>query len=126
MALPPNFIHSLDSSHMLMTASACRDAGIVFASVHDSYWAHACDVDQMNSILREQFVKLHSPNLLGKLLEQWTEKYSCIKGEVYISYYTYVHLHIYVRRRPDELHPARAVCQAALAELIGNAARTAD
>jgi len=47
-------------------------------------YTYMCDVDQMNSILREQFVKLHSPNLLGTLLEQWTEKYSCIKGEVYI------------------------------------------
>jgi len=30
-AFPPNFIHSLDSSHMMMTALACRKAGLNFA-----------------------------------------------------------------------------------------------
>src|SRR6185312_6208782 len=29
-AFPPNFIHSLDASHMLMTASECKRQGIVF------------------------------------------------------------------------------------------------
>ncbi|CAD5189966.1 unnamed protein product [Musa acuminata subsp. malaccensis] len=45
---PPNFVHSLDGSHMMMTAVACKRAGLNFAGVHDSYWTHACDVDQMN------------------------------------------------------------------------------
>ena len=26
-AFPPNYIHSLDSTHMMMTALACKDAG---------------------------------------------------------------------------------------------------
>ena len=26
-AFPPNFIHSLDSTHMMMTALACKDTG---------------------------------------------------------------------------------------------------
>ncbi|RZC08666.1 DNA-directed RNA polymerase 3, chloroplastic isoform B [Glycine soja] len=30
-AFPPNFVHSLDSSHMMMTALACNDAGLCFA-----------------------------------------------------------------------------------------------
>lgn len=30
-AFPPNFVHSLDGSHMMMTAVACRDAGLHFA-----------------------------------------------------------------------------------------------
>lgn len=30
-AFPPNFVHSLDSSHMMMTAVACGKAGITFA-----------------------------------------------------------------------------------------------
>ncbi|CAO3597864.1 unnamed protein product [Absidia cylindrospora] len=36
-AFPPNFIHSLDATHMLMSAVACYDQGLTFASVHDSY-----------------------------------------------------------------------------------------
>ena len=34
-AFPPNYIHSLDSSHMMMTALACKRAGLNFAgSLH--------------------------------------------------------------------------------------------
>ncbi|CAL5376392.1 unnamed protein product [Camellia sinensis] len=35
-AFPPNFVHSLDGSHMMMTAVACRDAGLRFADA--SQW----------------------------------------------------------------------------------------
>ncbi|KAL6766761.1 hypothetical protein ACKKBG_A37250 [Auxenochlorella protothecoides x Auxenochlorella symbiontica] len=67
-AFPPNFIHSVDSSHMMMTAIACRRAGMSFAGVHDSFWTHAGDIEQMNSILRDAFVELHSQPLLENLL----------------------------------------------------------
>jgi hypothetical protein len=30
-AFPPNFVHSLDGSHMMMTALACRRQGLYFA-----------------------------------------------------------------------------------------------
>lgn len=70
-AFPPNFVHSLDGSHMMMTAVACRDAGLCFAGVHDSFWTHACDVDKMNQILREKFVELYSMPILENLLESF-------------------------------------------------------
>ncbi|KAF5727791.1 DNA-directed RNA polymerase 1B mitochondrial-like [Tripterygium wilfordii] len=63
-AFPPNFVHSLDGSHMMMTAIACKKAGLKFAGVHDSYWTHACDVDEMNRILREKFVELYDSPIL--------------------------------------------------------------
>jgi DNA-directed RNA polymerase len=34
-AFPPNYIHSLDSTHMFYTALECNKAGLTFASVHD-------------------------------------------------------------------------------------------
>ena len=40
-AFPPNFIHSIDSAHMMKTAVACHEAGLTFAGVHDSFWTHA-------------------------------------------------------------------------------------
>ena len=40
-AFPPNFIHSVDSAHMMMTAVACHEAGLTFAGGHDSFWTHA-------------------------------------------------------------------------------------
>ncbi|NP_001289520.1 DNA-directed RNA polymerase 2, chloroplastic/mitochondrial [Nicotiana sylvestris] len=74
-AFPPNFIHSLDGSHMMMTAVACRRAGLNFAGVHDSYWTHACDVDKLNRILREKFVELYEAPILEKLLESFQTSY---------------------------------------------------
>ncbi|KAG6599139.1 DNA-directed RNA polymerase 3, chloroplastic, partial [Cucurbita argyrosperma subsp. sororia] len=74
-AFPPNFVHSLDGSHMMLTALACRDAGLRFAGVHDSFWTHACDVDQMNLILREKFVELYSMPVLDTLLEEFETTY---------------------------------------------------
>ncbi|GJQ10208.1 hypothetical protein GpartN1_g1999.t1 [Galdieria partita] len=74
-AFPPNYIHSLDSSHMLMTASVCVKEGMYFAAVHDSFWTSAADVDSMNRILRETFVHLHSDNLLWQLYEYFRSRY---------------------------------------------------
>jgi DNA-directed RNA polymerase len=33
-AFPPNFVHSLDGSHMMMTALACKKAGLNFAGFY--------------------------------------------------------------------------------------------
>ncbi|CAN7053193.1 unnamed protein product [Brassica rapa subsp. trilocularis] len=68
-AFAPNFVHSLDASHMMMTAVACNRAGLSFAGVHDSFWTHASDVDLMNKILREKFVELYDKPVLENLLE---------------------------------------------------------
>ncbi|KAK9463041.1 uncharacterized protein V1516DRAFT_671811 [Lipomyces oligophaga] len=74
-AFPPNFIHSLDATHMLLSAYACGKNNMSFASVHDSYWTHACDIDKMNAILRDAFVKLHSGDLIQKLKEEFESRY---------------------------------------------------
>lgn len=74
-AFPPNFVHSLDGSHMMMTAVACKNAGLNFAGVHDSYWTHACDVDEMNKILREKFVELYEAPILENLLESFQKSF---------------------------------------------------
>lgn len=49
-AFPPNFVHSLDASHMLITSLKMKEKGLTFAAVHDSYWTHACDVETMNEV----------------------------------------------------------------------------
>ncbi|KAK3129245.1 hypothetical protein QOZ80_6BG0474680 [Eleusine coracana subsp. coracana] len=78
-AFPPNFVHSLDGSHMMMTAVACRRQGLNFAGVHDSYWTHACDVDTMNKILREKFVELYDTPILENLLESFETSFPTVK-----------------------------------------------
>ena len=37
---------------------------VSFPGVHDSYWTHAGDVEQMNVILRMNFVKLYEQPIL--------------------------------------------------------------
>ncbi|CAG0915286.1 unnamed protein product [Notodromas monacha] len=75
-AFPPNFIHSLDSTHMMLTSLYCQQAGISFVSVHDCYWTHPCTVDVMNEICRDQFVALHSQPILEDLRDFMVSKYS--------------------------------------------------
>ncbi|NXT30267.1 RPOM protein, partial [Syrrhaptes paradoxus] len=74
-AFPPNFIHSLDSTHMMLTALHCLRQGLTFVSVHDCYWTHALTVDIMNQICRQQFVALHSEKILQDLSEFMLENY---------------------------------------------------
>lgn len=75
-AFPPNFIHSLDSSHMMLTSLHCEREGLTFVSVHDCFWTHACTVPQLNKICREQFVALHSQAILEDLSQFLKQKYS--------------------------------------------------
>ncbi|CAH2044038.1 unnamed protein product, partial [Iphiclides podalirius] len=81
-AFPPNFIHSLDSSHMMLTGLHCAAAGLAFVSVHDCYWTHPSAVDRMNQICREQFVALHSQPILENLSEFLVKRYSYSESEI--------------------------------------------
>lgn len=80
-AFPPNYIHSLDSTHMMMTALRCRDEGVAFAGVHDSFWTHAGTVGAMGRLLREEFVELHTGrgDLLAQLVAELKEQHPGIE-----------------------------------------------
>ncbi|KAF7345060.1 DNA-directed RNA polymerase [Mycena venus] len=78
-AFPPNFIHSLDATHMMLTAIECRVQGLTFASVHDSYWTHACSIDHMSEIIRDTFIALHSSDVLQKLQAEFLKRYEGFK-----------------------------------------------
>ncbi|KAH8413246.1 hypothetical protein KR009_009118 [Drosophila setifemur] len=75
-AFPPNFIHSLDSSHMMLTSLHCERQGITFVSVHDCFWTHANTVPELNRSCREQFVALHSQPILEQLSDFMRQTYS--------------------------------------------------
>jgi DNA-directed RNA polymerase len=49
-AFPPNFVHSLDSTHMILTSLKMKEMGLTFAAVHDSYWTHPSDVPIMSKV----------------------------------------------------------------------------
>ncbi|KAI0165498.1 DNA-dependent RNA polymerase [Xylariaceae sp. FL1272] len=81
-AFPPNFIHSLDASHMLLSALECEELGLSFAAVHDSFWTHAADIDVMNRVLRDAFVRIHSEDVIGRLKAEFDARY---KGSLYLG-----------------------------------------
>ena len=72
---PPNFIHSLDASHMLLSALRSDERGLSFAAVHDSFWTHAADVPTMNDILRDEFIRLHTDDVVGRLAQEFEARY---------------------------------------------------
>jgi DNA-directed RNA polymerase, mitochondrial len=82
-AFPPNFIHSLDATHMLLSALHCDKLGLTFAAVHDSFWTHASDIGTMNGILRDAFIKIHSEDVIGRLAAEFEARY---KGCVYLTH----------------------------------------
>ena len=64
-AISPNWIHSLDASHMFCTLYRCLGVGIYqFSMVHDSYGCPAPDVDMMRTIIKEEFYEMHKHNQL--------------------------------------------------------------
>ncbi|KZV89471.1 DNA/RNA polymerase [Exidia glandulosa HHB12029] len=75
-AFPPNFIHSLDATHMMLTALECRANNLTFASVHDSYWTHASTIDHMSIIIRDTFIALHGSNVLERLYDEFKTRYA--------------------------------------------------
>jgi len=74
-AFPPNFIHSLDSTHMFKTALACQREGITFAAVHDSFWTHPASVGRMRRILRSEFVDLYEEPVLERFRESLVDRF---------------------------------------------------
>lgn len=72
----PNFVHSMDATHMMLVLNASLDAGIEhFAMIHDDFGTHACDIDTFHAIIREQFVALHSQNVLHGFAAELTDRY---------------------------------------------------
>ncbi|PWU99967.1 DNA-directed RNA polymerase, mitochondrial [Trypanosoma cruzi] len=75
-AIAPNLIHSLDATHLAMTAIEMQNLGLSMMAVHDSYWTYACDLPVLSKVLRQQFVTLYSKyDPLWELKEQWEEAY---------------------------------------------------
>jgi DNA-directed RNA polymerase len=61
--ISPNFVHSLDEAHLVMSVLACKEAGInSLAMIHDDYGTHAADAEKLYRIIRETFVRLYSDN----------------------------------------------------------------
>lgn len=54
--ISPNVIHSLDASHMAGVISRWNGS---FGAVHDSFSAHASDIEELGKLTREVFVEMY-------------------------------------------------------------------
>ena len=71
-AFSPNFIHSMDASHLMMTVLACEQASgeaMSFAMIHDSFATHCCDTGLLFEVIREQYSLIYHEDVLMHLYE---------------------------------------------------------
>lgn len=61
--IAPNFIHSMDASHLMLTVCSCVDKGVSeFAMIHDSYGVPAGEAEIMFNTVRDVFVSTYTEN----------------------------------------------------------------
>jgi DNA-directed RNA polymerase len=68
--IAPNFVHSHDAAHLLLTVAASADEGIPdIATVHDSFGCLPSRATRFNQIIREQFLDMYvTHDVLAELL----------------------------------------------------------
>jgi len=71
-AIPPQYIHSMDASHLHYSILSMSSAGVQdVVVIHDCYGCNANDVDTMRSCVINGFADLYSFNALETLAEQY-------------------------------------------------------
>lgn len=62
-SIAPNFIHSMDGSHLQLTVLNAEKEGIKhFATVHDSYACPVAQAQKLAEVVRQSFIQLYSEN----------------------------------------------------------------
>lgn len=70
----PNFVHSLDASHLTLVVKRAAARGITaFAMIHDDYGTHPADTQALYEIIREVFVEMYTRH---DVLEEFRARYS--------------------------------------------------
>ncbi|WP_295842620.1 DNA-directed RNA polymerase [uncultured Xanthomonas sp.] len=75
LGISPNFVHSCDASHMMLTTCLAADNGITsFAMIHDSYGTHAGRAAVLAAALRQAFVDQYSGDVLADFRQQLADQ----------------------------------------------------
>lgn len=71
--IAPNFVHSLDASHLTLTVNAAVAEGITsLAMIHDDYGTHAEDAPALYRIIRERFVDMYERH---DMLQEFSDRH---------------------------------------------------
>jgi DNA-directed RNA polymerase len=74
-SIAPNFVHSQDAAHLMLTVQASVAEGILdFAAIHDSFGTHAARSADFARLIREAFVELYAGDTLADFLLQLAEQ----------------------------------------------------
>lgn len=69
--ISPNWVHSMDASHMRATVRRCWAEGIrSFSLIHDSYGTHAGNAWALAQFLREEFIAMYEEDVLARFKEE--------------------------------------------------------
>ena len=75
--IAPNFIHSLDATHLFLTVLESHRNNIdSFATIHDSFGTHACDVDRLLEAIKKTFIEMYSIDILADLKDHIEREYN--------------------------------------------------
>ena len=77
-AMAPNFIHSIDATHLRMIVNGCNHD---LVTVHDSIGSHACNYKDTSKTIREKFVLVHTYNALKNLCENMQQEAPEFSGD---------------------------------------------
>lgn len=73
--IAPNFVHSLDSAHLMATVNLGMDNDLNhWAVIHDSFGTHAADIDVLHACIREAFIDQYTPNVLQRFRDELVEQ----------------------------------------------------
>ena len=79
-SLPVHIPHSLDATHMRITANKAQDNNIAMVHTHDDVGTHAATYWQMKRLLAESFHELHSTDVLQSIQKRNKIKVNIQKG----------------------------------------------
>lgn len=63
-AAAPNFVHSLDASHMERVVARAVAEGMTPVTIHDDFGVHAADTERFHQIIREEFIAMYEGNTI--------------------------------------------------------------
>ena len=75
--ISPNFIHSLDATHLFLTVLKSKEIGIdSFATIHDSFGTHACDIDNLIKAIKSSFIDMYQEDILESFRKYIVNKHN--------------------------------------------------
>ena len=69
-SLPPNFVHSMDATHMHMVVAEAAREGIEITPIHDSYGCRPRHAAYVKQLIRDKFVELYEVDRLQMLEDE--------------------------------------------------------